>query len=353
MAGKARPRTQCLRYKRLLITAILPFLRRFSLSIFPLYPPIIIIGRGSSRLSVNAKLLRVLSQRDYSQKKLFVPFTHPWFLQFKTLTSNAIYISSISNHHYGSLLKPHEWFEVLRALLRILLNPFYYVILHLLVITTKIKHYIDHLGASRRIALCNYEKKKLLDAWSMSATSNVVFVTLEVRHREPQIAGISEIALSQWSPGILSKTEILLWTIENESCDAEVNHSASLLPHGTTKTIEADDVPLHLADAFQDLKEQYDRIYIVGYRINKTLDFINPIWEIPKDITTIDTEKVWQLQDHGDDELSFKQCIETIPQLQKYRDLLGNAGNETWLGIQLLKIELKAFHKGPRLHSLQ
>ncbi|KAI0905048.1 hypothetical protein F4823DRAFT_612645 [Ustulina deusta] len=240
------------------------------------------------------------------------------------------------------------------ALVRMLLAPFSYIFVYLFSVATNIQHYLfrnrtGSLGSTTRQnhtrPLCDQENNKLLEAWSASATSKVLFVTVEVHLLNGQTPEISEIALSRWSPGRSSKIQTSLWVIENDGSDAKAHnaHKTSAFLYGATKTIRADEISIHLADIFQNIRKQFERVYLVGYKINKTLSLVGKAWALPKDIVTIDTERVWQAQHKDVTELSFEQCIERITQLREYSSSLGNAGNKAHLGIQLLQDEIKAF----------
>ncbi|KAI3335817.1 hypothetical protein F4824DRAFT_463634 [Ustulina deusta] len=251
------------------------------------------------------------------------------------------------------LSNPAILFEIPIALVRMLVAPFFYIFVYLFSVATNILHYVfrnqaDSLGftawRNHTRSVCDQENNKLSDACSVSATSRVLFVTVEVHLLNGQTSEISEIALSRWSPG-RPGIETVLWMIENDGFDAKQHNAHNTLGflYGETKTMPAAEISIHLTETFQDFRKQFERVYLVGYKIHKALSHMENIWTPPKDIVTIDTERVWQAQHQESAELPFKQCIERIPHLREYSPLLGNTGNKARLNIQLLRVEVEDF----------
>ncbi|KAI1420037.1 hypothetical protein F5Y12DRAFT_774773 [Xylaria sp. FL1777] len=261
------------------------------------------------------------------------------------------------------LSRPAILFEILIILVTKLLIPFSYIFICLFYIARTIQSFIpgdqscnpdSTAGQNNTRPLCDQEKNKLLDAWSASATSKVLFVTVEVHRLNGQSPEISDIAVSRWSPSTPG-IETLHWVIENEGLDAKVYdvQKTSVFLHGTLKTIQADEVSTHMAEIFQDFRKQFERVYFVGYKINEALDLMSKAWALPEDIATIDTERVWKAQHPETAQSSFKQCIERIPELREYSSSLENAGNKAWLGIQLLRDEVENFSLESKVPKLR
>ncbi|KAI0509006.1 hypothetical protein F5B22DRAFT_618820 [Xylaria bambusicola] len=120
-------------------------------------------------------------------------------------------------------------FRILKALLLILLTPIFHIISCLLSVFTRVARYFSKnkapslsLKTSQQPndVLCNREKGKLLNAWSASTTSKVLFVTIEANLSNDKTSVISEIAVSGWSPDRSRIFEPSLWVVENNDLDA-------------------------------------------------------------------------------------------------------------------------------------
>ncbi|KAI0803748.1 hypothetical protein GGR55DRAFT_385946 [Xylaria sp. FL0064] len=250
---------------------------------------------------------------------------------------------------------PAILFVIPIILFRGVLALFYYMFLGLFFIARNVCYHVFKSQADRpgprstteqypTRLLCYQENKKLLDAWSASATSKVLFVTIEVQVPDQQETRISEIALSRWSPGTPG-IETMLWIIEDGGLRSNSNsaHRTSAFLYDATETIREDVISIHLGDIFQDFREEYERLYLVGYRINETLSIMKKVWAPPQDLVIIDTARVWQAQHKEITELSLEQCIERVPELQEYSFSLENTGNKARLGIQLLREQVDHF----------
>ena len=249
------------------------------------------------------------------------------------------------------------------ALIRIIVTPILYMTFCLSSAITIILQYAfgsrtDNLRSTSQQRymdlLCEQEKKKLLDAWSASAISEVMFVSIEVSHRNNETSEISEIALSSWFMNHFRKIRTSLWIIRPEKLeDEEYNtHENPNSVSGTLQHIRVDEIPIHLTDQFSGFKKQSEKLYLIGYDINKTLDLMRHIWVLPQDVVVIDTEMVFQSQNRGVSRLPFEACIERIPQLREQSSFPINTAKKAHLGIQLLQHQIKCF-RGAEVSSIR
>ncbi|KAI0427135.1 hypothetical protein F5Y09DRAFT_317093 [Xylaria sp. FL1042] len=251
------------------------------------------------------------------------------------------------------------------VLVRTLLALFLCIFVHLFSLVRNIQHYLfksrsndlvsavqqNHQGFS-----CGQENAKLSEAWSASTTSKVLFVTIEVRLLNRQTSETSEMALSQWSPARTRGIQTSLWVIENDGFNTKQHtvYKNSAFLYGITNKLQANEISTHLKDLFRDFKEEFEKVYLVGWRINETLRIIEKVWVPPQEMTTIDTERVWQAQHPDTAELSFTECIEGTPHLREHSPSLSNVGNKAQLSIRLLQDQIQAFRvtKETSLHRV-
>ncbi|KAK5633527.1 hypothetical protein RRF57_009241 [Xylaria bambusicola] len=198
--------------------------------------------------------------------------------------------------------------------------------------------------------LCDQERKKLSDAWSTSAASKVLFVSIEVDLLNSQGPDISEIVLSFWSPGTSRDIQTLLWVLDTGIFNIKEHRGRKIsdIEYERAKLVPLDEISAHLDEVFRNFRRQYERIFLVGYKVNNTLSLIGNVWVPPEGTETIDTERAWRSQ-HNSKDLTFKQCIEGVPELHGYSSSLEDVGVKAELDIRLLQAQAEIYQQNSQL----
>ncbi|TRX91849.1 hypothetical protein FHL15_007168 [Xylaria flabelliformis] len=182
--------------------------------------------------------------------------------------------------------------------------------------------------------------KKLIKLWQHPKNPQVLFAALQVHTIGSSDARVTGVGFSTWLLDNSFHIESCYWDIDEKN---GLEQSSSLtnssdFRFGRTGYLNCHEIGPVLTTMLDNLKTAHDIIYLVGYDIQRCIDILEDDNMRLNNMERFDVLGIWQFVKGIIEPASLKDIVRSIPDLAGSVELLGNAGNESHVIIQLLKI---------------
>ncbi|KAI1494060.1 hypothetical protein F5X96DRAFT_54201 [Biscogniauxia mediterranea] len=184
---------------------------------------------------------------------------------------------------------------------------------------------------------CRQESNKLVELWQHPDKSSFVFISLDLGISDENEHRITDIGLSRWCIGDKSHPKSYHYLINRygQNQDKYMLSRRDPFLFGETEFINESDIGLFLSYSFSSMTSKYGTICLVCHDVSRSIRLLQPYWEVPSGVLTIDTLKIWRAHNGTTENITLEQCLFTMLDL-KWDEISGNAGNRARSLIQLL-----------------
>ncbi|KAI0123332.1 hypothetical protein BJ170DRAFT_105466 [Xylariales sp. AK1849] len=189
--------------------------------------------------------------------------------------------------------------------------------------------------SSNEVDECAVENDKLAELWRRSEVEGVRigFAAIDVHTSGGNDGEITDIGLSTWSLSELSRVHSYHWRIEGI---ASQSLGSRHFLFGATASMPLPDITIELLGFLESYCLRFGELYLVGHDVSRLLSQLAPSLQMFKTLSFIDTQKIWQFQNHYTSAVSLSDCLgSTTIKMDQYS--LENAGNGAFYTLMLLQ----------------
>ncbi|KAI1802646.1 hypothetical protein F4811DRAFT_387480 [Daldinia bambusicola] len=187
------------------------------------------------------------------------------------------------------------------------------------------------------------DNKKLANIWVEVKKQPFIFASIHVNAWDRDSTKITDIGVSIWSTDTFDESDIQshYWRVkENMFLENERGlNDPNIFTFGRTKLIHQADIKSILHGVFESPMLGGQQFVIVGHEVEFALNLIEDYWVPPRSAVVLDTQKIWQLQNHNPDPIGLKEALDTTPGTIYDRQLLCNTGNNARFTLRLLQAQ--------------
>ncbi|KAI1133955.1 hypothetical protein F5Y05DRAFT_406882 [Hypoxylon sp. FL0543] len=188
------------------------------------------------------------------------------------------------------------------------------------------------------------DNRRLESISQESCERSVVFISIVVCAWDVDRTKLTDIGVSFWNPNDIDCNMYSRhWRIkENVSLENRgVPNEPDTFTFGGTNLICETEIGLLLDEFILSLNTQFEKVVVVGYATQSTLDLLREHWKPSGSVTILDTQKIWQVQHGQPGEVTLEEALATTPGLVFDKYLLRNAGNDSCFILRLLQVQGK------------
>lgn len=190
--------------------------------------------------------------------------------------------------------------------------------------------------------------------WEKSHTEGIMFIALAIGHTGEDSADITDIGLSAWSPTRLGNIQCHHWRIGEppDAADTSDFSEPDSFIFGQTQVIRTSDVKTVLDDWAHQFSDVYEHICLVVHNIS-SLNVLARYWNMPRHLTILDTQKIWQTRVLGDNKPPLEDIVVTMKVEEYYEGSEANFGNRSFFTMRLAQELWRDIDTRAKDHSQQ